>query len=362
MLEFACLEESGEWRSEVTVNDVNSTKVVSCGHFLNATSDNPILMSGYSLNSSASDGVGELLLMRNLNLQDVNVDVTYWGGSINYGNPAFPIVDFIQIAAQDAASVFRNETPTARECVVQWCTKRIVASYDQGNYSEHVISEAYDTTEPFDALDFGTDMVFTYYKNISITPPGSSLTFIVPNATALPTIFLFQDYMPAYLTGKNATATPLLRTHNWVGEDPKLWTYPNNPFAEPHDGTAYLQNMTTAVTNVIRSYPGSSEMFRGTGGLETYIRARWGFFALPLLLVCFTLVLLIAVIIDHRKAGDMGIWKTSSLATLANGLDPSIMRTFGSTRQMYDVFENSAKVKVALRPERDKYKLSIVGV
>lgn len=360
MLTFTCLEESGEWRRSVNVN-VNSTSVFSCGYFLNATSDNPILMTGYTINGSASlDEPGEALLMTNLNLVDVNTGVAYWGGSINFKTPGFPLVDFIQVVAPDATSVYRNATPVARECVFRYCTKQITASYDAGNYSEYVISSTFDTGEPFDPLVLDPNFSWDYYKTISITPLGSTRTFTVPNVTSLSTIFSFQEFSPSYLSADNSSAVPLLRVRNWIGFTPELFEYPHNPFAAPTAGETYIANMSTMITNAIRTYPGSYETVNGTGSIETYIHVQWGYITLPLTLVLLVFILLIVIILNHRKEDTLGIWKTSALASMANGLDESGKGTFESTHRLYDVFEHAANIKVALRLESGRHRLVVV--
>ncbi|KIW05859.1 uncharacterized protein PV09_03062 [Verruconis gallopava] len=355
MLTFACIEETGEWRSNdttITIDQTNVTKTTSCGYFLNATTANPILMSGYALDESSVDGIGEILLMRNLNLHDVNIDTTYWGGSINFATHGFPIVDYIQVTGENAESVLRNQTPVARECAVHWCTKHIIGSYKNGNYSEEVLSESYDSSVPFDPLYWGSNMDFYYFKNITIQPEDSSTTFKVPNYTALTTIFLFQEYMPAYLTAENTTSTPFLRINNWVGEQPEFHKYNFNPFAPPNDGAEYLKRLTDTMTNVIRTYPESSETFAGSGSVETYIHVRWGFIAFPMVLINLTLVFLVAVIMEHRRHKEVGIWKTSIIAAMTSGLDERARDSFKSTKDLYDVFERSVRVKVGLYSDR----------
>lgn len=360
MLTLACLEESGEWRRNVSVNDDNVPRTFSCGYFLNATSGDPILMSGYALNSSTTSTEPlEFLLMRSLNLQDVNVDQTYWGGSIHHQFPAFPVVDFIQVASLDVGSILAGEMPTARECALRWCTKRISATYEVGEYKEQVISEAFDEGEPFDALNWGEDMYFTYSKNISIPSLEPELNFFVPNETSLSTIFLFQDFFPSYVSASNESSTPLLRTRNVLGQPPRLWTYQVNPFAQLDGGNQYIEDMVEALTNVIRSYPGTSELFRGSGSLETYIRVRWGFFTLPLILLCFTLILLVPIIRKHRPDNDLGVWKSSVLASLAIGTDDKMKSLLTSTRLLSDIYEQASRwrVKLQVKPATQQYEL-----
>ena len=354
LLTLACLEESGEWRRNATVNGTEPSRTLSCGYFLNATSENPILMSGYAVNTSnIPNSADEILLMRNFNLHDVNVDQIYWGGSLNYQEPGFPLVDFIQVVSPDAASVLDNKPPVARECAIRWCTQRVVASYEEGHYTEQILSEGFDTSPPFDALDITDDMVFTYYKNISISPDGSDLVFSVSNETILPTIFMFQNYFPAYLTTVNETDLPLFRTHNVVDLDSKYWPYPYNPFVGDASGQDYIKNMTRTITNNIRMNSHSSEFFMGSGGMETYIKVRWEWIALPLALVLLTLVLLLSVILSSRKDGSIGIWKSSVLAALVNGFSDSVREQFGASTRLSDIFERSAQIRVQLRQGKD---------
>ena len=359
ILTLACLEESGDWRRNASVNEETS-RSFSCGYFANATSDDPVLMTGYALNTSSAPAEPlEYLLMRSLNMQDVNVDKTYWGGSINYASAPFPLVDFVQVATPNVESIMNSTPPVARECVVQWCTKRIIASYEAGEYTEQVLSEAYDTEAVFDALQFGEDMFFTYSKNISISPPDSNVEYKVPNSTVLSTVFLFQEFFPSYLVAANNSATPLLRTRNLVGDFPRHWLYPTNIFSAFEAGNEYIQNMTHALTNTIRSYPGTSELFRGSGGMETYISVRWPFLTLPILLLCLALVLLAVVILQQRKEEDIGIWKASVLAVLAHRLPDRVKELFQSTAKLSEVFDRSSKLRVKLCKDPEKQHLGL---
>lgn len=362
-LTLACLEESGEWRKNVTVNDNNVSKTFSCGHFLNASSQDPILMSGYSVNTSTTPAEpDEFLLMRNFNLHDINREQTYWDGSINNAKPGFPLVDFVQVVSRDVESVLANDKPVARECSIRWCTKRVVASFEKGQYKEEIISETFDESEPFDPLNISEDMDFTYEKTVSITPADSSLSFTVSNVTTLSTIFTFQDFFPSFLTASNNDSTPLLRTRNALGQPPRDWLYSANPFASWSSGNEYIKNMTDVVTNVVRAYPSSSEMFRGTGSKETFIKVRWGFLVFPLIIVMMTLAFLIAVMWNHRRHKEVGVWKSSLLASMAIGLRGDLRRSLGRGACLSDVFLKSSLMETRLQADEASggYTLSTV--
>lgn len=57
---------------------------------------------------------------------------------------------------------------------------------------------------------------------------------------------------------------------------------------------------------------------------QTCLHVRWGWLTFPIAFVLLTLIFFIAMIIDTRPTGDRAqIWKSSPLALIFHGLEPS---------------------------------------
>ena len=93
--------------------------------------------------------------------------------------------------------------------------------------------------------------------------------------------------------------------------------------------------------------------------METFIKVRWGFFALPALLVCLTLALLVGVIFDHRKYREVGVLKSSVLASMANGIDDGTKSSFVATNNLSAMSRQASGLKVGLVVAQDRTYLHL---
>jgi hypothetical protein len=118
-LTFACLTSKVDWLADTEGGiDMEWSYPIAthCGYFLNASTDRPVLMSGYLLQPNATTGKGEALLHRSLPLTSMTRFTPLYGnGSILYKPLRNTIVDTIIISSPDgtAGAVYRNETPVA---------------------------------------------------------------------------------------------------------------------------------------------------------------------------------------------------------------------------------------------------------
>jgi hypothetical protein len=300
--------------------------------------------------------------MRQLDLRDPRTEESYWDRSINFKHVPSPIINFVTVAVPDAAAAWRNETPIAQECVLRWCTKTISARYYKGNYTEKIISTfTNDTMIPY-PIDFNSSTYEYYYRtNITIIPPGQDDVFKVPNDTALQTIFTMDQNVPLFVTQLNMTSVPYLRSRNDLNDsnEARLSIERNNRWALPNNASVHLADLATAMTNVIREYPTSSELVYGSGSLEVYVLVSWGWFALPVILLFATLVFLVGTILQSKRQNEIGVWKTSSVAVLANGLDDATKAGIES-RTLLDLFNKSCDTEVLLRSEKGVLRLGAV--
>lgn len=173
------------------------TNNTTCGYFLNATSSDPVLMSGYHLTRDGKPG--ETLLARILPLTTVfDYEPLYGNGSIMFKELRNTIADVFIVSAVNgsAANVRQKLRPVAQECVLSWCVKTMRSSYDSGRYEEEILHTFYNTTPgshpwistPFQTKDMnGTDNFYLQDVHIDLgeTPEGRTISgFGTPNYTA----------------------------------------------------------------------------------------------------------------------------------------------------------------------------------
>lgn len=154
-------------------------------------------MSGYRLNTTSNllsnETLGEALLLRTLPLNTPYISVhpfsgtPHYGGSINFKDVYFPLVDTLIVSASDGTteSVYAGKPPVAQECMITWCIKTIESSYTAGNYHETIKETILNTTAQVQPYPWETwpappeegDYIYTQFNgNISIIPPGSNST------------------------------------------------------------------------------------------------------------------------------------------------------------------------------------------
>lgn len=358
-LTFACLQDPGDWKADYArkANGTNYPTSTSCGYFLNATSDTPMLMSGYSVTGVGNNGTpGEALAARTLNLHDFDSGMKYWDGSLLFKSKKVPIMDFLTVGISDGASPYINSTPVALECVLKWCVKTIESTFVNGDLSEKVISAFENDTQTIsDRLEWNASQnrLNRFYHNESITPPGQNTTFSVNNQTILEFALALSSISPASLTATNLTAPYRLKYQILTGQPTKSILTNFTAMRPPENVADNVEKLATALTDVMRSNQNSTEPVLGTGSFEVFIHVRYGWLTLPLIIVVATLFFLVATI---RKASreQAGIWKTSSLATLMHGLswDAKTHGDGGSLWRMGDMKNRADDLSVYL----DRYK------
>ena len=286
-------------------------------------------MSGYRIDTNSSSTVGEALLLRTLPLITTPQRQPLFGGSINFKFVRNPIVDALIVSAIDGpASVYRNETPTAHECVVSWCVQTIKSSYYWANYEEKVVQTFINkTTGPypwgFQKNEKGTIDV-SYTQNITVNAPSVSSNisdYGLSNSTAFTTIAVFDEFFPSFLTVANASANAFLRFRLRQKAAAMSRTLDYNAWAPPSNISLHMERLATALTNVIRSSSSKSLVVGSVSSMETYVAVRWAWLSFPLAVLFLCFIFLVATINkSSREREKVGIWKTSALATLLYGL------------------------------------------
>ncbi|KAF1936729.1 hypothetical protein EJ02DRAFT_506389 [Clathrospora elynae] len=372
LLSFTCLNTTIDWSTNTTgpLSDETYPNGTVCGYFINATSEAPILMSGYRINEEGDEPEdGEALLVRTLPLTKFLTKEQLFGfGSINFKHIRNPILDALIVsAASGPDSVYRHEAPVIHECALSWCVQTIKSSYDSGKYTEEVISTYENSTagpSPWESFEIpeeqGGGIEIFYMQNITVKPPasnayrsGSSVyneSYGSDNITASKVYNIFDDFFPSYFTAENNSAVPSLRYKNYAG-GASIRGLPYNPWQVPNNITRHVERLAVAMTNVIRSST-SKESAQGEAfSKETYVKVRWEWLSLPLGLLFVSLIFLAATVAKSAVERDrVGVWKTSAYATLLYGLPDEMQQKITRSPSTGTPRAKAKELKVKLQP------------
>jgi hypothetical protein len=370
---FACLDTTVDWSTkwEGPLSKVPYPNNTVCGHFLNVTSDLPILLSGYTVRTNGSDIHDETLLLRTIPLTTLsNKSRLYDVGSVAFKSIRNPILNaLIASAANGVESVYQNKTPIVHECVLALCVQTIESFYDLGGYKERIISSYYNTTNgpknpwvswevPFGDgvgtwLGYDEDVTIIPAKNDSndIKPTDTTIEYGANNISASALMFMFEDFFPASLSVNNVSAIPRLRYRDYdIG--PCQRYVPFSPWMAPNNLTRHVEKLAIAMTNRMRSSE-SNKMLQGKAFYsEQYVLVRWEWLIFPFLLLVLSLVFLLSTIIKTSKDTSTGIWKTSAMPTLIYGLPKDAQNKLSLASSWGDSDKSSRKVRIKLLPNR----------
>jgi len=336
----------------------------ACGYFLNATSDNPVLMSGFRVGNDTETSRGETLLMRTLPLVTNPSRQPLYGGSINFKHIRYPLLDTLVVSSPDgtADSVYEKKIPVAQECMLSWCVKTLHSSYSNGGYEEQVLDTFMNTTSveewPWWTEDHAdiqvTDTEFR--ANISILPPSmrtDEVPFGVSNDTILDIVVILDEIFPSFLTVANSTAQPFIKIRTSAVENVFFRSVRFSPWLAPNNVTYHMERMAQAMTNAIRSDAGVNEMITGAAyALETYVAVHWAWLTFPLIMLLLSIVFLVATMLKTSSNihGDIGMWKTSAMPTLMYGLPQHMQKDIISTTSSGG--GGSRRVRIRLLPKQ----------
>jgi hypothetical protein len=323
-----------------------------------------ILMTGYSLNASTSH---EALLLRYFMLQDMrNVgSFTYnWTGFGQFDDIQNPLEHFIVATLPDVAAAHANSTPVAQECMLSWCAKTISSSFSNGQYQETIRSTVIETnsSRAIDQIpaEMATEGIEYFgYSNVTVHGANPGTKYEISNTSQELIAEMSGYYLPAFLTSANLSAQPQLRIQNFAGYVPVMTQYPYNPWAPPNNISGHADRLATALTNIIRtpSSNNNTENVFGSGVPETYIQINWYWFSQPIMILLSTLAFLLATIRKAATEHSGVIWKSSSLATLTNGLSDATKMEVGPPWHLVRVRETAEHTYVRLRVTKDSCTL-----
>lgn len=358
ILEFGCHNASAEWMSTTDYFKTNADAelmpwVESCGYYLDVPNYGKQLVSGYEVKSNGS--VGEIVSARFFPVMDLATDQQYWNGSYALLNvPNLPVADFIVVSTPmgfDGAQ--NNVTPVATECAVYWVVNQLAATVSNGHLSEHVLTTHHFQTNLTDP--WGPDDSSTYVANFSMTLPdphsdvGDTSTFGMDNTTAFKVWEVWTGIAPSTYNQLPQGDFRNVQHYFWPASPPRLIVVENPNFAwePPNNITQHMGNIIQAQNQILRrnSYQKPNSTSNGEKAVANVavgqafrnvqiLEVRWAWIAMPLSLLLISGFFLAATVIRSSK-DNVGIYKTSALASLFSGLGEQKEEEVGEIRRGY---------------------------
>ncbi|KZM28524.1 hypothetical protein ST47_g316 [Ascochyta rabiei] len=287
-----------DWLSDLKGKDDVYPNGTACGYWLNSTSSEPVLMSGFKVETSPNSSTeGEALLMRMLPLNRPislaeRLSGLLYGGSIRYKDVYAPFLDTLIT---------------------------VHSSYSWGNYEEIVTDTFFNNTgrehpAPWDStplvIDGAESNWVTFKRNYSIYPASMDPAtdgFGVSNETHTRTQVLFEDIFPSLITVSHRTARPKWRTRVswWLANYIRFYEY--CPWLAPNDINTYMERFATAMTDSLRTHK-SAEYLPGRAYTQTtFVSVHWEWLTFPLTMLFLSLTFLVATIVKTSNGVDGSI-------------------------------------------------------
>ncbi|KAF2732771.1 hypothetical protein EJ04DRAFT_578178 [Polyplosphaeria fusca] len=338
LLEFGCRSSTLDWIKAPNPTPDQSSWMypngTACGWYLKA--DDTLLMAGYSTDLDTNH-TGEVLISRSQPLYDLFTRAPLQGYPAKLNDTRNPISHFVVVSGEDVVQVRQNATPIAHECIISWCVETLHSTISGGDYSENKTDTVYNNTlgadpwttyEAFDGSDY-VGVGFIYRENVTIVGK-TGYEYQISNWTHTKILTIFDDIFPSTYTVTNSTgvAETGLRFREYMTTGYRLRNGTYNPFLYDNI-TAHFDRMVRDFTNIVRSATDSIEMVNGSAFDQvSVVEVRWEWLSLPLCLLVFTLIFLVATIVQSSMEQDVGVWKTSATATLLYGLPDDVRKMF----------------------------------
>jgi hypothetical protein len=372
--QWECATAPAEWLSNVTLSDSSYPNVTACGYWFKHEGMST-LMSGYVMNANKTPG--DALSTRLFGLTNPNPlsREPIFGGTLQFRDIHNPIADFLVSGTpEDMTGVYANRTPTLTECALYWCVNTVQSSNFSGLYSENITNsvqlEASNTTWPWYTFQDETGLVHNrYLSNFSLSLPSFDRpdhrndTFRIENVTMLTTILMMDEILPAYVTAPSAlegseSSIRWLNGGQFYSQLPQSMAIPSeeNPWLPPNNISHHMERLATTMTAVVRNSQNSGkEIHFATGTAwesDTLVQIRWAWISLPVAVLTLGLIFLVGtIVISSREREEVGIWKTSVIAVLFNGLGDEVQQSVGPNCSMGEAREKARQLKVRLVPD-----------
>jgi hypothetical protein len=309
-----------------------------CGWFVNGTSTDPdvepVFMTGHR-KATGNLTNEESLVTRVLPLVDAMTRKPLYGtGSYRFKNVQNALTDFFVVSAANSTnSTYTKAKPVAQECMLAWCVKTLKSAYIQANYSEEVTHTFLNTTpseypwkSTFMDNGWGWGYVINYTRAIHLDYNGTQYGASKPAHSRV--TYAFDDYFPSMHLRSNESNADILRYTVQRGDGPPwLRTLQYNPFLAPNNVTLFMERMAIGMTDKMRTSNQHEWVDGNAYNVESYVLVRWGWLTLPLGLLLLTLFFLVGTVVRSSVVkDDVGVWKTSAVATLLYGLPDDMQK------------------------------------
>jgi hypothetical protein len=364
VLKFNCLNTSAEWLTTSEYEGPGTTpNGTSCGWYLDVPNNPTQLMAGYEITANGS--IGEVMPMRFYALSDVYTNEQYFNGSVNFQDVKNPIVDFILASTPGGFDgALQNNTPVVTECEIHWVVKLLNATVASGKLTEETLETLQfesDLDNPWDPDDSNV-----YAANFSMTLPdphsvtGPSSTYGMNNITARKVWQVWAELAPSTLNrpaADNPVKSGDVLKFQWLVSPPQLIQVLDLdiPWAAPHNVSEHMAEAVTVMNQVVRRNTISISKTHNVSVGKAFqqvvlVKIRWVWISLPVILLMFSLLFLIATVVRSSKTEDqIGIWKTSALAILFNGLGEDVQYHVGAGNNPQGYMRSKANdIKVKL--------------
>lgn len=363
-LEFKCLNKKLEWAQEPDSDELGQRLYTfpngtSCGWWLKA--DDPLLMVGYNVDKNTNHS-GEVLLSRAQPLYNIFSRKFMPGYEPKINNSRNPLAHVVIVSGNSLEDVRQNMTPTSHECMFSWAAKTLLSNYSEGGYSETVVKtmindtviDAWEVVEIPNEEDMSLTLWdYTYNENVVVKGTNDTV-YAIANGTHVSMVAMFDDVFPSTYTLINSTdeADALLRYKMYYNIIPRSRNLTWNPFMHG-DVPGQLERLAEAMTNVMRSQSRNTENVEGLAyDKESIVQVRWVWLSLPLGLLLFTGIFLLATVRRSSKEQDhVGVWKTSAIATLFYGLPDDMSKKMMSSQEHGTPRAKAKEVKVKWMPD-----------
>ncbi|KAH9861755.1 hypothetical protein J1614_011508 [Plenodomus biglobosus] len=262
--------------------------------------------------------------------------------STMFRNSTLPIVDFyVGYTPGGPAAVLRNATPVLLECQLTWCAKTLRAQSINGALQESVLNSI--TIQPDRKEDYGNS---DFAASL-----GPNATFTITNGTTQLLRGWISENMPPSLSQKPEHA---------FEPSPGIWRFHQT---EPYDINPYLANITTAMTNNLKSRgcgPGTVLREGTAWTVERFVQVRWAWITLPAASLLGSLILISTTMMSGHRSGTPN-WKSSALATMLHGLSEETRKCLDPDMPSSLMEAVSRNLNVQLSSGKDHMRLVAVG-
>jgi len=274
------------------------------------------------------------------------------------------LVDFILASTPGGFDgAVANATPTVTECEVHWVVNLLNATVSGGILKEETLKTLEfpsDLSNPWDPTNSNV-----YLANFSMVLPdphsftGLTSDFGMDNVTARKNWQVFAEFMPSTLlrpSSQNPVQTGPVLKWSWLTVPTWLLTIPSGTliWEAPANVSELLGVAINTMNQIARRNPnsasGTHNVAEGTAfKTVVLVDIRWVWISLPVILLLFSLMFLVATVIRSKKAEDhIGIWKTSALAILFNGPGEDVQNHVGTSSKMGYTRAKAKELKVQL--------------